>query len=380
MKSKNLLIINQMSGYLFIDIANYAVQKYNSVVLMTGSLHPLMTDIDKSVKIVYIKKYNRKSVLTRFVSWVFGFVQIAWLIKFRYRNYEVLASSNPPIASWLPLIVPNKTHLVVLDVYPEALSATRMMTETHFIYRFWEKLNQISYKRFKNIYTLTNGMKDQLAVYKNEKVHVVPPWPEKFIKTSQGTNIFIEKFCLQDKFIVLYSGNLGREYDIECLADVARNLRPHTDIIIVVAGKGWRYETLKDLISKESLRNMLLIPFQDADGFNASLNAMHIGVVVQARSAPKVCIPSKIYNIMAFSKPILCIGSNDTDLGRLVTSENLGSVFMPSEVQDIADFILTLFMNKNIYSVYCAAVNSVANKFTKSNAATIVDTCFNSRD
>jgi hypothetical protein len=117
----------------------------------------------------------------------------------------------------------------------------------------------------------------------------------------------------------------------------------------------------------------LLMPFQDAAMFIASMQAMHIGIVSQAVNASQVCIPSKTYNIMAFNKPIICIGEADTDLGQLIETYQLGKTFTAKEPALIAGFIRQMAADKNLYKNYCENVAKSAPLFTKANVNKILD-------
>ena len=64
---KSILIVNQSSGYLMVDIANAFVNsgKYDRIVLMVGNPETLR-GLDKNVCVEKICKYNRKSLRRRF--------------------------------------------------------------------------------------------------------------------------------------------------------------------------------------------------------------------------------------------------------------------------------------------------------------------------
>src|SRR6056297_1867509 len=107
-KDNKLVIVNQDVGYLFVDLANVALKHYDEVVLLSGSVVELGSRLDERVKIHPMVRYRRKSVLSRFTSWLLGFLQVAWLLRTRFHGYEVVVASNPPLNTLLPLLVRNK--------------------------------------------------------------------------------------------------------------------------------------------------------------------------------------------------------------------------------------------------------------------------------
>src|ERR1035437_9133783 len=97
--NKRIVLINQATGYLFIDIANEFASKYDEVVLFNGGIIQSDQQLDAKIKIVKIKSYNRNSTFTRMFSWIIAFIQIALFVKLRYSKHELFISSNPPLAT-----------------------------------------------------------------------------------------------------------------------------------------------------------------------------------------------------------------------------------------------------------------------------------------
>ncbi|MDY0281417.1 MAG: glycosyltransferase WbuB, partial [Salinivirgaceae bacterium] len=80
---KNIVFINQDSGYLMIYIVNAHVAAGYQCTLITGRLIERDTKLDDSVNIKRIIAYNRRSKLKRLYSWIIGFIQILLIIAFR---------------------------------------------------------------------------------------------------------------------------------------------------------------------------------------------------------------------------------------------------------------------------------------------------------
>ena len=58
--NKKIVLINQVTGPLFIDIANQYIKEYMEVVLITGPIEQTYAALNDKIKIVYKQKYNRK--------------------------------------------------------------------------------------------------------------------------------------------------------------------------------------------------------------------------------------------------------------------------------------------------------------------------------
>ena len=375
--AKRIVIINQLPGYLFGDITNAFAREYDEVVFMAGKV-PLMNEaLDAKVTLQKIFPYNRNSTLKRFFSWIACSIHISWLLFFKYRKYDLLLSSNPPTASTLlPILFRRKITLLMYDIYPDGLVAGNFVTQKNIIYKCWAWLNRVAYKRVNKIIALTKGMALALEEYADkEKITVVPAWsdiPATALSIPENENLFIKKYSLQGKFIVMYSGNMGKAYQLEPLVYIAEQLKDNRDIVFVIVGDGWKKEILAKLIAEKNLNNCMLLPFQPQDLFMHSLSAFHVGVVSLAQILEKVAIPSKTYNLLAAKRPVFCIGSEASDLADFLRENNVGIAIDPSKTGEMKNFIERLYNDKEYFNMLCANAGKAAVHYTKDRAKDIV--------
>lgn len=360
---------------MFIDIANAYIEKYDEVILMAGNAQPYKSLLDKRVKIVPIYPYKKENVRSRFFSWVIATLQVYFKLFFSYRKYDVLISSNPPVAAILPAFLSNKCTLLIYDIYPDGLVVTNFVTDKNIIVKGWSFLNRKAYKKANAIITLTNGMMNILEKYTDRnKIHVVPAWAinAQLLQKKEDENLFIKKYNLQGKFIVMYAGNIGKEYHLQPLVEVATLLENYTDISIVIVGEGWNKPILKLMIEENNLPNCLLLPFQSNELFADSLISFQVGVVALAGTVNNVAIPSKTYNLLAAQKPILCIGGQDTELANFVNHHQIGKAIEAAKPEAMKDFILKLYNDKVYFESLCSNCKTILPEYTKDNAKKIV--------
>ena len=86
-KKKQIVFVNQSSGYLMIDIVNEFRDVYEERILMAGFLNPRNNPIDDNVKIEKITTFNRSSFMKRIGTWALGFLKVLWLIKTKYNSH-----------------------------------------------------------------------------------------------------------------------------------------------------------------------------------------------------------------------------------------------------------------------------------------------------
>ena len=362
-----------MSGYLFVDIANAFAKEYDEVVLMAGTVNGTNQPLDEKVKIVKIKKYNKETVVKRSLSWLIAFIQVFFLVKLKYRKYELFICSNPPLAGLLPVFCSNPTSLLIYDIYPDGLVAGKFVSASSIIVKQWARWNKIAYKRANKIITLTNGMANLIAQYVDRScIDVIPAWAIDVKETAITENEFVKAHHLEGKFLVVYSGNLGMGYDIESLVHLANYMKGNKAIEFLIVGEGWKKKIAEELVEQLQLTNCRVLPQQPSHLFIHLMKAMHLGVVSLAKEASKIAIPSKTYNILGNSKPLLCIGDKDSELAALTVQYSVGAVFSANEIEPMAKFVAMLALPmESQYKLYCANAKNASLHYTSRNAATI---------
>ena len=374
--SKSILFINQSSGYLMIDIINAHVPCYDDIVLLTGFLNPRETQLDKRVKIISLLEYKRTSSLLRLLTW-FGFwLQTLYFIFLKYRKYKVYFVSNPPLNIFSAKWIKRDFAFLVYDIYPEALSKNNIISNQSRIYKHWEKTNQIVYKKAKRIFTLSQGMKMAMKIpdFNQEKASVVPVWTNNsfFKDVLPKDNQFLKKYDLHDKFIVSYSGNLGKTHPVEKVIELAEMLVNEKEICFLIIGEGDKKEQLLKIQSKLALPNVKILDFQPTALFPHVLASVNIGVVTLESDAGDLSVPSKTYNLMSAGKPILTIAKKTSELAQIVDANKIGKNFSEHELDKMVNFILTLKNKPEVYQSMQSASKKTSLKFSPENAKQMI--------
>lgn len=367
---KEIVIINQDSGYLMIDIANAYVDKGYSVSLITGRLVERNKKLNEKVKISRIVKYNRTLTIKRLFTWGLGVIQILFLVIFKYRGHELLIVSNPPFATLIPQIIKNPFSLLIYDIYPDVLVESKMLSKNSFLIRKWKRANKKIFNKAQNIYTLNDQMKKVLEIYSlNKDIKVIPIWTDNtFLKPiDKNANPFIKEHQLKDKFVILYSGNLGKTHNIEILLDLADKINDNHFIFVIIGG-GEQYNSIKSEINRRALKNIKLLPWQDPKMIPFSLSSADIGVVSLGNEASRLSIPSKTYNLMSTGVPILSLSDSNSALANLVEKNKIGKNFNFDEKAEILNFIKELKRSNTKVTFYKKNALETSKKFDSENA------------
>ena len=354
-KKTQIVFVNQSSGYLMIDIIGAFKDEYDERILMTGFLNPRNKTLDATVKVEKLISYDRSSTIKRIFTWVWAFLKILFLIKFKYPKAHLFLVSNPPFTAWIPLFCKNSYDILIYDIYPDALVEFGYFKKDSWIIRKWEKINREVYTKARKISTITNGMQERIAKYVNkDEINVVPIWTDNsFLKPiPKSDNVFLKKHQIEDKFIVMYSGNMGKSHPVEVLIELAIQFQNKTEVFFLLIGGGDKYREMEALIAKNKLQNIKILPWQDTKTLPFTLSGADLALVTVGNEASDLSIPSKTYNLMSVGTPILCIAPQNSALARLVENEKIGEVFQNSDLQSIVDFIQKSMINFEFLNYY----------------------------
>lgn len=349
-----ILIINQNSGYLTIDVTNVFAEKYDEVVLITGKLNYTDRKLKPNVKIINTVKYDRTTMIRRICSWSLCFFHVLIFIIIKFRKYKILYYTNPPISYFMSLIFSNLFSIVIYDIYPNALKIIGVK-EKQIIYKLWTMINKKIFEKAEKIITLSEGMKDKLKDYvAEEKIHIVSIWPalEILNPITKENNPFIRKIKMENKFIILYSGNMGKGYSLEFILDIAKNLKEYTKLHFLLIGEGTKRKYLEKIVRDNNIENVTFMDWQPVKMLPFSLASADLSLIPLQQEFANLSVPSKVFNYMSAGSPILGIGGEGSELEKLIKKHDIGKYFTNNQLEDIQNFILELSKNKDKILIY----------------------------
>lgn len=367
---RKLVIVNQSTGFLTVDLANACATSYDKVVLMAGRVSTIERPLDEQVSLSKIVAYNRTSAIRRILTWGIGTLQILIKLWLKYRDYEVMYITNPPMSYLCALLLRHPYSIVVYDVYPDALKNIGI-SERSWLYRLWVKWNKKLFSQAKQVFTITRGMQQLITQYvAKDRIKVVYNWSASmaFAPIPKKDNKFIKQHQLNGKFIVLYSGNIGYTHDVERIVEIAEQLQGDTQIHFCIVGEGRRKAELQRVVKEKNMQNVQFFPYQDAAMLPYSLASADLAVVTLNAESAAVSMPSKTYNLLAVGAPLLCIVSPDSELAALVDQANNGAHYAGNQLSEMVTFVKQLKNDKNQRELFSRHSQQASKRYTYKNA------------
>jgi glycosyltransferase involved in cell wall biosynthesis len=148
--------------------------------------------------------------------------------------------------------------------------------------------------------------------------------------------------ALQDRFVVGYSGNLGRAHEYQTLLGAAVLLSQDPSILFLMVGGGIQMNALRLAAQERRLQNIKFLPYQPRAALGDSLAAADVHLVNLLPDLEGLIVPSKFYGILAAARPVLFIGDQDGEIARVVRAQRCGLIVAPGADADLVAAIRRL--------------------------------------
>jgi colanic acid biosynthesis glycosyl transferase WcaI len=316
-----------------------------------GSLSSRETVGGVAVRRVWASSLGKGSYLSRLSDQLFFCVGATSAALFAPRADTVVLLTNPPLFATLGLLLKRirgeRFIYVVMDLYPDVAVRSRLFAESSWLNRMLRKLTEVTLRGADRVVVLGDCMREEVLRYGTdaERIAVIRNWvDERTLQPARDkANPFRQRHGLQDKFVVMYSGNMGVAHRFDDLLEVALRLRERPDLVFVFVGGGARREEITRFREVNRLENLLLLPYQDQADLSHSLSAGDVHFVSLRAGFEGLVVPSKVYGTMAAGRPTIYQGAADGEVARMITAHGIGKVVEEENADALESAILRLY-------------------------------------
>ncbi|MBM3855085.1 MAG: glycosyltransferase family 4 protein, partial [Verrucomicrobia bacterium] len=248
----------------------------------------------------------------------------------------------------------------IQDIYPEV--ATALLR--HSWLGILRPLRNLAWRKAAACVTVGRDMAQAVtrAAVCPERVHVAPNWAPEGISPLAPTapNPLRKERGLNGKFVVAYSGNLGRVHDLDPIIGLAATLHTDPDVVVVFIGDGVQRPRLEAAARARSLANVAFFPPQPRDRLSESLALGDLHLVTLRPGCEGYVFPSKLYGIAAAGRPIAFVGPPDCEVAGIIREYGLGLTFPRDDIAGLAAGVRRLAADAAARSQYSAAALAFA--------------------
>ena len=304
---------------------------------------------------VRVPRFDKQKKLSRVKNILAYFFRSIWITFKAPKADYILTESQPPVlggllgvaGKWVNRLRGKKSKMfyVIQDYNPEQTIATGY-SKNQLVLKLLMFLDKFSCRRADKVIVVGRDLIETLKNrFKNKKV---PPYAfinnwidENQIYPLTKADSKVAAFCkengLDDKFVFMYSGNLGLFYDLENLLKMVHELpKPlrtpdGREVAFVFIGAGSIKDKLVQYKEENHMDNVYFIPYQDKELLNYSLNAADVHWCVSAKGICGVSVPSKLYGQIATGKPVFAVLEKGAEAQLIIEETNCGLVCEPCD-------------------------------------------------
>lgn len=353
----NITVICVVPSYLGTVEDKYKTQKYYAETI-------------NGVKVLRIRvpeftKTNKISRIKNILAYFFGAMGATF--KVGKQDY-VLSISQPPVLGgllgvWGKWMKHAKFIYNIQDFNPEQVLAVGY-SKSKLITKAMMWFDKFSCKRSDLIITvgrdLVGTVQHRFEGKKVPKTVMINNWIDEseiypLPEDHPRVTAFKKEYGLDNKFVIMYSGNIGLYYDLEKLIKILKQFRkgytktgvreegPRTadgrEVVFAFIGDGSVKDNLVHYSERHHFENIVFIPYQDKKDLIYSLNAGDVHWCVNAKGIKGVSCPSKAYGIMAAGKAVIGVLEEGTEVRGLIEECRCGKCCEPGDYVEVADII-----------------------------------------
>jgi colanic acid biosynthesis glycosyl transferase WcaI len=320
---------------------------------------------------VWTTGFGRYSSLGRAVDYLTFYLTSAARLMSLVRSGDVVViKTDPPLLSIVaaPVVLLRGARLVnwLQDIFPEVVGAVGIRLFDGRLGRLVQRLRDWSLAVAETNVVLGDAMREVLRRrgIPEQRLRVIANWADgaALLPSAPEQNALRGEWRLRDRFVVAYSGNMGRVHEYETILGAAELLRASSRIAFVFIGGGVRMRELKAEATRREL-DFSFIDYQPRESLAQSLGAADLHLVCLRPQAEGLVVPSKFYGVAAVGRPVIYIGDPEGDIGSVVRRFNCGVAVRAGDGRGLAEAIRHLAANPDL----CRALGNNARSAFEAN-------------
>ena len=311
---------------------------------------------------------------------------IAVFAKDARRCNALLVFSTPPIQGAMAALVKKVRRIPFIyglqDIFPDSLVSTGIAKKGGLAWKIGRVIENFTYRNADKIIVISEDFRKNIMAkgVPEEKIEVVYNWvdADAIADIPRSSNVLINRYGLDpEKFYLTYCGNIGLSQNLDMLLDVARSLEEYKDIHFVLIGNGAYRQQLEQKVNgqrsmvngQRSIKNVTLLPFQPYEDIAHVFSLGDASLVISKPGTGASSVPSKTWNIMAASRPVLA-SFDEGELHSIIERQHCGLFIPAGDKEALQKAILRLYNDRQL----CQEMGSNGRQFVSQHLTKEVGT------
>lgn len=272
-----------------------------------------------------------------------------WLVLFARRGDVIVTLTDPPLMSVVSGIAARIRRCVHInwlqDLFPEIACHLGAIPPGPWIKAVTWQRNRALRRASMNVVIGERmaSFLEQQGVPR-ELITVIHNWADstEISPRSREQNSLRREWELEGKFVVGYSGNLGRAHDFQTFFQAAVALRDDPVVRFLFVGGGYLFDALQAEVQAHALPNVILKPYQPRSSLGECLTLPDIHLITLQPSLEGLIVPSKFYGIAAAGRPTIFVGDQFGEIATILRDFDCGTSVRIGDSQSLARTIKNL--------------------------------------
>lgn len=324
-------------GQYWADVASELARRGHTVTVYTsarsyedpGIRFPVRERVNGvEIRRLPLSSFGKGSLAMRMLAGVSFTAQCMVRGVFFRKVDAVLVSTAPPMIGLAGVLVASLRRSAlkfwVMDLNPDQAIAMGVVRADALPARLLDWCIRLLLRHSRDVIVLDRFMAGRIRAKEvlRGRLTVLPPWPldDHLEIVPHEENPFRREHGLEDRFVVMYSGNHTPANPINTAIAAATALRDDARIVFMFVGGGSEMR----LVKEANLPNVISLPYQPLGSLRYSLSAANLHLVTMGNELVGIVHPSKIYGAMAVARPVLIFGPEESHLADLARSGQFG--------------------------------------------------------
>ncbi len=268
------------------------------------------------IKVLHVPQKKFKSTALRLLGFVYWHL-VSFTTALFLKKPDIILSPSPPLTIgllniWLGKLRGAKVVYNVQEVYPDILGK-----KSGLVFNMLSRMEHYIYNHSNAVTTIDRIFYNTISgrFIRPDKLTVIPNFVDTELyrpfaqSESPDRKLFIDNHHLK----LVYAGNIGMAQDWDTLIALAR-MTKGKEIDYYVIGEGMMKSYLEDKVKEYRLDNIRVLPYQPRELMPRIIAFSDIQFIFMEPEIAAQGFPSKVYTIMASSRPLLVCSPENTPI------------------------------------------------------------------
>ena len=307
----------------------------------------------RGIRVIHIPLIKYKNTFIRILSFIYWHF-LSLIIGLSIKNVNFILSPSPPLSiGFISILLAKKNRAKfiynVQEIYPDLLIKNGGLKSSTII-KLLKWLEKFVYNNSTAVVTIDQIFYNQISNrFKDKnKLNIISNFVDTTLYKPLNEELELPHPFQKNahKFRLLYAGNIGFYQDWEPILYAAKKLHG-TNIEFWIIGEGVRKDYLIKEIKKHKLTNINVLPYQERELMPMINSFADVHFISISKEMEQEGFPSKVFTIMACSKPMIVITGENTPLYNFLENLNCSMLISNNRNENFEKSILYLLNNES---------------------------------